>query len=303
VRQLVDVRTLLLSLEHAFISLSSGLASVPPRTAALQPDGSILAAMPGYVENTLATKLVSIFPKNTELGLPTVQAVIILFDNKSGEPQAVMDGTYITAMRTGGSTAVATRLLARPESKVLAILGCGVQGRAHLETVPLVRDFTEVRLASRNRNRAEQLASSFPGTRVMDTFEEAVRGADVVCACTDAAAPILHRSWLKSGAHVASVGFGAGPELDRETITQGSLFVESRDAFSPYPSGAHELQGIDPREATELGEALSGTRPGRRSDEEITVYKSTGHAVEDAAAARVVYDAAVKAGIGVAIRL
>jgi ornithine cyclodeaminase/alanine dehydrogenase-like protein (mu-crystallin family) len=121
------------------------------------------------------------------------------------------------------------------------------------------------------------------------SFEEAVRGADVVCACTSAAEPVLKRKWLDPGTHVTSVGSSMeGPELDRETITAGLLVIESRVAFQPPPAGSHELQGLEPSEAVELGEVLAGTHPGRSSAEEITVYKSMGHAVEDAAAAALV---------------
>jgi ornithine cyclodeaminase/alanine dehydrogenase-like protein (mu-crystallin family) len=254
--------------------------------------------MPGYVEDTLVAKLVSIFPRNHERGTPAVQAIIMLFDQDTGTPLALMDGTYITAIRTGASSALAARTLAREDAKTLAVLGAGVQGRSHLETVPWVRNFKEIRLASRNRAHAERLAADFPAATVADSFEDAVRGADVVCACTDAAAPVVLRSWLQPGAHVSSVGFGRGPELDAETVRSGRLFVESRNAFKPYPAGAHELQGLDPQQATELGEVLLRNQLGRQTDDEITIYKSTGHAVEDAVAARVVYDAATKTGIG-----
>jgi ornithine cyclodeaminase/alanine dehydrogenase-like protein (mu-crystallin family) len=298
VRRLMNIESLIGALERAFISLSSGAANVPPRATAVKPDGSFLAAMPGYVEDTLVAKLVSIFPRNHERGTPAVQAIIMLFDQDTGTPLALMDGTYITAIRTGASSALAARTLAREDAKTLAVLGAGVQGRSHLETVPRVRNFKEIRLASRNRAHAERLAEDFPAVTVADSFEDAVRGADVVCACTDAAGPVVLRRWLKPGAHVSSVGFGKGPELDAETVRSGRLFVESRNAFRPYPAGAHELQGLDPEQATELGEVLVRNQLGRQTDDEITIYKSTGHAVEDAVAARVVYDAATKTGIG-----
>jgi ornithine cyclodeaminase/alanine dehydrogenase-like protein (mu-crystallin family) len=240
--------------------------------------------MPGYVDGVLAAKLVTLFPDHE----PSHQALIAVFDAETGTPTAVMDGTHITAVRTGGGSAVATRALARDDARVLTILGAGVQGRSHLDAVGRVRDFQEVRIASRNPEHARAFAEESGATPV-DTFEEAVAGADVVCACTSAAEPVLRRDWLDPGTHVTSVGSSMdGPELDRETVTAGLLVIESRVAFQPPPAGSHELQGLDPSAAVELGEVLSGTHPGRTSADEITVYKSMGHAVEDAAAAALV---------------
>jgi ornithine cyclodeaminase/alanine dehydrogenase-like protein (mu-crystallin family) len=214
-----------------------------------------------------------------------------------------MDGTEITAVRTGASSAVSTKALSRPDSSILAVLGSGVQARSHIDAARRVRDFDEIRLAGRNRERAEALARDVGGTAV-DSFEDAVRGADVVCACTDASEPVLSSEWLAQGAHVTSVGASrAGPELDRATVTAGLLVVESRVAFEPYPAGAHELHGLDPGSAVELGEVLAGTREGRIDPEQITVYKSMGHAVEDAAAAGLVYRRAREQGLGTEVEL
>jgi ornithine cyclodeaminase/alanine dehydrogenase-like protein (mu-crystallin family) len=228
----------------------------------------------------------------------------MVFDEDTGAPLAVMDGTYITAIRTGGTAAVAARVLARDDSAVLAILGAGVQGGSHLETFPKVRDFKEIRVASRDPDHARALVARYPRAVVAESFEAAVRGADVVACCTDAREPILRRGWIKPGAHVSSVGGTWGPELDAETIAAGRVFVEWRGAAtSPPPAGAAELQGLDESSLTEVGEVLAGTKPGRVSAEEITIYKSTGHAVEDAAAARLVYDRAKAEGAGVSLQL
>jgi len=287
VERLLDVDQLLDALERAFVELSAGRASVPPRIAAFSERG-LLGAMPGYVDGVLAAKLVTLFPDHE----PSHQALIAVFDAETGTPTAVMDGTHITAVRTGGGSAVATRALARDDARVLTILGAGVQGRSHLDAVGRVRDFQEVRIASRKPEHAHAFAEE-TGATAVDTFEEAVAGADVVCACTSAAEPILRRDWLDPGTHVTSVGSSMdGPELDRETITAGLLVIESRVAFQPPPAGSHELQGLDPSVAVELGEVLSGSHPGRTSPEEITVYKSMGHAVEDAAAAAIVLERA-----------
>jgi ornithine cyclodeaminase len=283
VARLLDIDELLDALERAFVELSAGRASVPPRIAAFSEKG-LLGAMPGYVDGVLAAKLVTLFPDNE----PSHQALIAVFDAETGEPSAVMDGTHITAVRTGGGSAVSARALAREDSKVLAILGAGVQGRSHLDAVGRVRDFEEVRIASRNPEHARAFAAE-TGTTASETFEEAVKGADVVCCCTSAAEPILRRDWLDPGTHLTSVGSSMdGPELDRETVTAGLLVIESRVAFQPPPAGSHELEGLEPSDAVELGEVLSGAHPGRTSEEQITVYKSMGHAVEDAVAAALV---------------
>jgi alanine dehydrogenase len=305
VERLLDIDAMLEALAKALVIFSSGITSVPPRTAARVPDLGLMGLMSGYVPGVaLEVKLVSVFPGNHSRGLPSHQALIALFDEEDGAPLAVMDGTYITGIRTGGTAAVAARALARTDAKVLAILGAGVQGGSHLQTFTRVRDFNEIRIASRDLAKASALASLHPNCRVASSFEEAVRGADVVACCTDARAPIIRREWLKPGAHVSSVGGTFGPELDPETLAAGKVFVEWRGAaMNPPPAGAHELQGLDANSITEVGEVLAGTKPGRTSEQDITVYKSTGHAVEDAATARLVYDRALAEGAGVNLPL
>jgi alanine dehydrogenase len=165
-------------------------------------------------------------------------------------------------------------------------------------------EFTVIRVASRTREHAEQLAALDARCMVVDAFEEAVRGAEVVCCCTDSREPVLRRDWLSPGTHVTSVGGTFGPELDAATVRGARVFVEWRGAVeNPPPAGAIELQGLDPAGVTELGEVLGGTRPGREAQDEITVYKSTGTAFEDVVVARMVYDAAVAAGVGTAVDL
>ena len=301
VRRLLDLDRLLDALERAFVELSAGRASVPSRIAAHTERG-LLAAMPGYADGILETKLVSVFAGNHEVGLPTHQATIALFDDETGKPLALMDGTEITAVRTGASSAVASRALAREDARVLAVLGAGVQARSHIDAMRRVRELAEVRVASRTLEHAQALAEEIGGTPYA-SFEEAVDGADIVCACTDAGEPIVSAAWLAPGMHVTSVGASReGPELDPAVMSSGLLVVESRVAFEPYPAGAHELQGLDPGSAAELGEILAGTREGRTSAEQITVYKSMGHTVEDAAAAGLVYRRALEGG-GVEVEL
>jgi alanine dehydrogenase len=297
VGRLLDMERLLTALEAAFAGFSSGRANVPPRVAA-QAEGGMLAAMPGYLAGVgLAVKAISVFPGNHAVGLPSHQGLIVLFDEATGSPRCVMDAITITAQRTAGASAVSARTLARPDAHVLAILGSGVQAASHLQVVGGVRDFTEIRIAARDPQHAEDLARADGRAIVVESFEAAVRGADVVCCCTDAADPVLRYEWLRPGSHVTSVG--TGHELDPTTITCGHVFVEWRGAAaSAPPAGARELQGMDPAAVTELGEVLLGRRPGRTSGDEITVYKSTGHAIEDAAAARLVYDRAIAEGAG-----
>jgi alanine dehydrogenase len=305
VERLLDIDAMLAALNKALVIFSSGITSVPPRTAARVPDLGLLGAMAGYVPGVaLEIKLVSVFPGNHARGLPSHQGLIALFDEDDGKPLAVMDGTYITAIRTGGTAAVAANALARRDAKVLAILGAGVQGGSHLETFTRLRDFDEIRVASRDKAKASSLAARHAKARVASSFEDAVRGADVVACCTDSREPVIRREWLARGVHVSSVGGTFGPELDKETLAAAKVFVEWRGAaLNAPPAGAHELQGMDADTITEVGEVLAGTRPGRTSERDITVYKSTGHAVEDAATARLVYDRALAEGAGVNLPL
>jgi ornithine cyclodeaminase len=287
VEQLLDLDELLDALANAHAELSAGAVSMPPRIAAFAPDG-LLGAMPAYLPSAgLGAKLVSLFPAN-RAPLPTHQAAIVLFDGDTGVVAAVMDGTYITAMRTAAAAALAAKLLMRDDAHVLAILGTGVQSQAAQAMFPRIREFAEVRVAGRGEH------------------EEAVRGADVVHAATHASEPVVRADWLGDGVHVGSVGYNtAGSELDAAIVEQASLIcVESRDSsFAPPPGGATELAGVDPAAVVELGELVAGTRPGRGSGAEITLYKSVGVAVQDLAAAALVLRAARERNIGQEIEL
>src|SRR6266852_4558973 len=256
--------------------------------------------MPGYVPSVgLGAKLVSVFSGNDHLGMPSHHALIALFDEQDGHPLAVMDGTHITATRTAAAAALSVKLLAPQDVRSLAILGAGVQGSHHLDIVARVRDFAEIRVASRDGSHAKRLAAERPGVRVAPSFEVAARNANVVCCCTDASSPILQRAWLASGTHVTSVGANTtGPELDRATVTAVLLVVESRAAFLAPPAGSAELVGLEASSAVEIGEILLGRHPGRERRDQITVYKSMGLAIEDLAAARLVYDRARLEGAG-----
>jgi alanine dehydrogenase len=306
VRELLDLDQLVDALADAHRDLSAGNASMPPRIAALvQEQEGLLGVMPSYLPSAgLACKLVTLFPHNEDRH--THQAVIAVFDPENGTPLALMDGRYITATRTAAGSALATRLLARDDAKVLAILGTGVQARSHARALPRVRDFAEIRIAGRDRAKAEDFAAELGAAQAVDSYEDAVRGADVIAATTHSTEPIVRRAWLSAGAHVNSVGLNpSGREVDEETVADALLVVESRDsALSPPPAGAPELVGIQPGQVhAELGELVAGTRPGRSSQDQITLYKSVGVAVQDAAAAALVLSAARERSAGREIEL
>jgi alanine dehydrogenase len=299
VERLLDAATMLDVLAQGFADLSAGKVVAPGRDGVATPEGFLLA-MPGWLPGApIGVKLVAAFHGNPAIGLPGHQALICLFDPETGTPLAIMDGTHVTALRTAGGATLSTRILARPDACTLAIIGGGVQGIAHAHLMPLVRDIREIRVWSRSRQSAERVAAVATPSRVFDSAEDAVRGADIVCLCTTAQEPPVLAEWIAPGAHVTSVGYNPpGGELDPELVRRGRLFVETRDAFAPPPVGCYELQGFDPASGTELGEVILGTRTGRAADEEITIYKSMGHAMEDVVTAALVYQAALNEGVG-----
>jgi ornithine cyclodeaminase/alanine dehydrogenase-like protein (mu-crystallin family) len=303
VRSLLEVDRLMERISDALIAVSRGDVSVPPRVAATVPDRGFTAAMPGYVNGVLETKLVSMFPGNERRDLPSHQAVIVAFDPETGTPLALMDATWITACRTAATTALATRALTRPGAEILAVIGTGVQARSHLSILPHGHHFREIRVAGRTPARVEAIAQE-SGATPCATVADAVRGADVVSLCTNAPKPVIERRLIAAGTHVNSIGYNeSGGELDEATIRDGRLVVESRVAFEPLPAGAWELQGLDPSDAVELGEILGGNRRGRTSTDQITVFKSMGHAAEDAAAAGLVLERAREIGAGATVEL
>jgi ornithine cyclodeaminase/alanine dehydrogenase-like protein (mu-crystallin family) len=320
VENLLDPDALVEALSLAMADLSDGRASVPPRVAARVPTlDAMLGAMPGFVPSlgVLETKLVSLFPRNEGTPFPTHQAVIVVFDSETGEPAALMDGTYITAARTGAGSALSTRLLAREDARTLAILGSGVQARSHAKAVSRVRPIEEIRVASRDPRNAAALAGELSASlgiaaRTATSYAEAMDGADVVCAATHAVEPVIRRSAVAPGMHLTSVGYNqAGREVDAETFRDALVVVESRAAaLAPAPSGAPDLlaavaKGVISEEDihAEIGEIVSGTRPGRTSREQITLYRSVGVAVQDAAAASLVLKEARARSAGKTIAL
>jgi alanine dehydrogenase len=315
VRTLLDLDALDDALVAAMSDLSEGRASTPDRIGVVLPHSiGRLAAMPCYVPalNTLVAKLITSFPANAGTSKPTHQAVILAFDPLTGTPQVLMDGTEITAVRTAACSAISVRLLARSDAHVLAVLGTGVQARAHVRAVLRVRPISEIRLAGRDEEKTTALAAEFERelavpVRATDSYQTALRGADIVCATTHALTPSVRREWLAPGAHVCSVGHNpAGRELDDDTVVDALVCVDARQAaLAPLPAGTNDL--IEPIRAgmiaedhvhAELGELLNGTKHGRANRDQITLYKSVGVAAQDAAATAVVLAAARQAVAG-----
>ena len=297
VKQLLDLDELAEALRTAFRAVSDGSASVPARVAAHTPAG-LLGTMPGFVPGLgLAAKLVTYFRDNHRRGMPGHQAVVALFDPDDGRLLAVLDGTEITATRTAMSAAVAAQALAPAATRTIAVIGSGVQARSHLDAFRWAFPEAAIRLAGRTAAHVRALAVDYPEVAVHDDVAEAVGEADLVCLTTDSDGPVIAHADLPVGCHVSSVG--SGVEVVAATVAAARVFVESRAAATqPFPAGSRELAGLDPESVTEIGEVLLGTKPGRQAEDELTLWKSMGHAGEDLAAATVVYRAAIASGVG-----
>lgn len=313
VEAVLDLDRLVDAVAAAMVDLSQGRANVPTRIAAFVAERQgLLAAMPAFLPSAgaLTTKLVSLFPQNTDR--PTHHAIIACFDPDTGAPAALMDGSYITATRTAAGSALASKLLARSGSAVVSVIGTGVQGRAHARALSRLPGVEVIQLAGRDPGKiaalADELSEAGIRAQAVASIEDAVRSADVVCAATHADEPVVRREWLRPGTHVNSVGYnmtGAG-EVDTDTVRDSLVVVESRAAaFAPPPSGAIEIHraveaGVikfDDIHA-ELGELVVGDRPGRADETQLTLYKSVGVAVQDAAAAALVLEEARRRGVG-----
>jgi ornithine cyclodeaminase len=246
----------------------------------------------------VTVKLVSLYPGHD----PAHQAAIVVFDAATGTPAALMDGDAITAARTAAGSRLATRLLAREDADVLAVLGTGVQGEAHLRALRREREWAEIRVWGRRPERARELAARHDATPCA-SVEDALDGAGVVCVATPATEPVLRRGWLATGAHVNSVGFTVdGRELDEATVRDALLVVESREsALAPPPAGSTDLEGAEAH--AELGELVAGTRPGRSGPGELTLYKSVGVGLEDDAAAALALRGAEERELGAFVEL
>ena len=288
VRQHLRTVDLIPAMEKALIDFSAGKVTQPVRSVIkVDPPGGFLGLMPALTPDGLGLKAVTFYPSNAERGIPTHMATIFLVDPETGAPLAIMDGRLITEMRTAAASAAATKLLAPPDAKILAVLGSGVQARSHVEALRLVRQFEEIRVWSSTQKHAKQFAEEIGGTAV--SAEEAVCGADVVVTVTNSKTPVLKGSWLKRGSHVNAIG-ACRPdwrELDDEAMSN-VVVVDSREG-ALKESGDVILSGA--KIYAELGEALTGKVPSRAN--ETTIFKSLGMAVEDIAAAMLVYRLAI----------
>jgi ornithine cyclodeaminase/alanine dehydrogenase-like protein (mu-crystallin family) len=289
VRKHLLMPDLIPAMEKALIEFSAGRVIQPVRQIIpVDPPGGFYGMMPALTPEGLGQKIVTFYPPNAEKGIPTHMATIFLVDPETGAPLAVMDGRLITEMRTAAVSAAATKLLAPSDSKILAILGSGVQARSHVEALRLVRRFQEIRVWSPTTSHAEDCAKEL-GAKVASA-ENAVRDADVVVTVTSSKTPVLRGKWLKPGCHINAVG-ACRPdwrELDDEAMAN-IVFVDSREA-ALKESGDIILSGT--KIYAELGEALAGKVPLR--EKEITIFKSLGMAVEDITAALLVYRSAAQ---------
>jgi thiomorpholine-carboxylate dehydrogenase len=287
-RSLLSIEALIPAMRQAMIDFSAGKVKQPMRSMLAQ-HGGFFGIMPASGE-AMGIKLVTFYPDNDKKGLPTHMAVIALFRPETGEPLALMDGTYITEVRTAAVSAVATDAMAAKDASVLAILGAGVQGHAHAEVLPQVRKFDEVRIWSRTPAHAERFAADH-GARLMATAEAATRDADVVCTCTSARQPVLEGAWLKPGAHVNAVG---APRPDwRELDDAVMANVVIADSYEGARTESGDVIGAGITPFAELGELLAGRKTPPAGT--TTVFKSLGMAIQDVATARLIH-AAVAAG-------
>jgi alanine dehydrogenase len=247
----------------------------------------------------LTVKIVNVFDGNLQIGLPNHLALITLFDPNTGATSCVMDGTYVTAVRTAAAAALSVRLLSRPDSRIATVIGAGVQGRQHLRLLPLLRNFERINICSLRFEEAQKLATQSEIARATANLEEAVRESDVVCLATHSPEPVIESAWVKAATHVTSVGFHPpNGELPKDLARNHRLFVETLDAFQPAPVGCSELADLDSSKGTTLGAVILDQKLGRRRDHEITVYKAMGVAMEDMVAANLAFQRAKKDGGG-----
>jgi alanine dehydrogenase len=317
VKALLPMPDLIAAMEAAVARFSSGEVLQPVRTVmSVGPTHAYFGLMPAYIEQPgrLGAKLVTVFNDNHARGLPSHLATIVLLDPDTGSLVALLDGRYITEARTAAVSAVSARHLAKPEAEILAIIGSGVQARSHLEAYAEVRTLREVRVWSpqaRSRERfVEEMTGRVPARITASaTARQAAEDADLLVLATSSASPVVDAAWIAPGAHVVSVG-ACRPdqrEMAPELVARSRLFVDSR-AAALVESG-DVVQGIRERRfderhlVGELGEVVLGRVPGRTTDDQITIFKSLGMAVEDVVTADLVYRKAVETGAGAELTL
>ena len=307
VRELLDMESCVEAMTEVLTSLARGELYQPLRSMVRPPDtDGLLGLMPahrGGERAVYALKEIVVTPDNPTRGLDAHQGAVLLHDGVTGELVAVLNASPVTAIRTAAVSAVATRALARADTARVAILGAGVQARAHVDAMRAVLDDPEIRIWARRIEAAEELAADV-GAIASPSPDAALFGAEVVCTTTSAREPVLEHRWLAPGAHVNAVGSSipTARELDTETLRRGALFVDRRESAlneaGDYLIAAAE-GAIGPEQIrAELGEVLAGLAPGRADEEEFTIFKSLGIAVEDLAAAELVVRRARERGVG-----
>ena len=307
VRELLDMESCVEAMTEVLTSLARGELYQPLRSMVRPPDtDGLLGLMPahrGGERAVYALKEIVVTPDNPTRGLDAHQGAVLLHDGVTGKLVAVLNASPVTAIRTAAVSAVATRALARADTARVAILGAGVQARAHVDAMRAVLDDPEIRIWARRIEAAEELAADV-GAIASPSPDAALFGAEVVCTTTSAREPVLEHRWLAPGAHVNAVGSSipTARELDTETLRRGALFVDRRESAlneaGDYLIAAAE-GAIGPEQIrAELGEVLAGLAPGRADEEEFTIFKSLGIAVEDLAAAELVVRRARERGVG-----
>ncbi len=309
VRELLDMESCVEAMTDVLASLARGELYQPLRSVARPPDApgfiGLMPAHRGGATPAYALKEIVVTPDNPTRGLDAHQGAVLLHDGRTGELVAIMNASPVTEIRTAAVSAVATRALARPGAGRVAILGAGVQARAHVHAMRAVLDDPEIRIWARRLEAAEELAGQV-GATVAPSVDAALFGAEIVCTTTSASEPVVERRWLASGSHVNAVGaFGPNRELDTETMVGASLFVDRRES-ALNEGGDYGLAAADgsigaDHIKAELGEVLAGMHPGREHEDELTVFKSYGIGVEDLAAADLVVRRARERGVGVEV--
>ncbi len=299
-------------MRSALQALARGEAVLPLRQMVKQPDGKgLLAVMPSYLGNlpALGIKTISVFPGNIGTPYESHQGAVLLFETKNGRLLSIQDASSITAIRTAAVSGVATELLARKDASTLGILGSGTQAATHLEAMLTVRKaIQKVLVWSRNSDHAKAFVRYESGRRGLDfkpvdSPEDAVSGADIVCTTTSASSPILKGTWLSPGMHINVVGGGPGVrESDSEAVVKSGLFVDRRESVQneaeDFKIPKQEGLITDAHIRGEIGEVLTGKTQGRTSENEITLFRSLGLAIEDLAAADYLYNQAVSKNLG-----
>jgi ornithine cyclodeaminase/alanine dehydrogenase-like protein (mu-crystallin family) len=303
VREVLDMPSCIEAMEEVLASLARGELFQPLRFVTRPPNAAgLLGLMPAHRAGEHAAyvlKEIVVTPDNPTRGLDAHQGAVLLHDGETGQLVAILNASPVTEIRTAAVSAVATRALARADAERVAILGAGVQARAHFHAMRAVLDDPEIRIWARNPDAAEQLAAEV-GAIVSPSADAALFGAEVVCTTTSAKEPILERRWLAPGAHVNAVGSSvpSARELDARTVAESSLFVDRRES-ALNEAGDFLLAGVGPEHIqAELGEVLVGMHRGRRDEGELTVFKSLGIAVEDLASAELVVRRARERGVG-----